>query len=149
SMTHTLTKVMGTPNRVVQALRDTVIPMVSHLAPFQHAFVDRLSELDIAYPDSPIVEGPGKRFFDDSMRGGGGIRSKFLLFVDADNAAANEPAARLRDLFADVLELRPISHVGVTLVRPDGYVAFESENAGLDAIAAARRVLERQTARAS
>jgi hypothetical protein len=31
------------------ALRDTVIPMVSRLAPFQHAFVQRLSELGIAY----------------------------------------------------------------------------------------------------
>ena len=28
---------------------------------------------------SPIVEGPGKRYFDDSMRGGNGIGSRFLL----------------------------------------------------------------------
>ena len=59
--TDVLTKVMGTPNRFAQALRDTVIPMVSRLAPFQHAFVQRLSELGIAYRGSPIVEGPGKR----------------------------------------------------------------------------------------
>src|SRR5262249_14427877 len=144
-MTHTMTRVMGTPNRVVQALRDTVIPMVSRLAPFQHAFVENLSELDIAYPKSPIVEGPGKRFFDDSMRGGSGIRSRFLLFVDAEHAAANGPAARLRDSFDDVLELRTSPSSGVTLVRPDGYVAFEGEGPG--AIAAARSVLERQTAR--
>jgi 2-polyprenyl-6-methoxyphenol hydroxylase-like FAD-dependent oxidoreductase len=39
--TDLLTKVMGTPNKFVQALRDAVIPMVSHLAPFQHAFVQR------------------------------------------------------------------------------------------------------------
>ena len=147
SMTHTLTKVMGTPNKVVQALRDTVIPMVSRLAPFQHAFVERLSELDIAYGGSPIVEGPGKRFFDDSMRGGNGIRSKFLLFVDADAAAANEPAARLRDAFDDVLELRTTPNTGLTLVRPDGYVAFEALDAGAAAIAGARTVLERQTSR--
>ena len=37
--THRLTQVMGTPNKLAQALRDTVIPMVSRLAPFQHAFV--------------------------------------------------------------------------------------------------------------
>jgi 2-polyprenyl-6-methoxyphenol hydroxylase-like FAD-dependent oxidoreductase len=148
AMTHTLTKVMGTPNRVVQALRDTIIPMVSRLAPFQHAFVERLSELNIAYSGSPIVEGPGKRFFDDSMRGGNGIRSRFLLFVDEERAAANEPAARLRDAFEEVLELRTARHAGVTLVRPDGYVAFESQGAGAQAIAGARAVLERQTARA-
>src|SRR5262249_31838605 len=54
--TDVLTKVMGTPNRLAQALRDAAIPMVSRLAPFQHAFVQRLSELGIAYPGSPIVE---------------------------------------------------------------------------------------------
>ena len=72
---------MGTPNKFAQALRDTVIPMVSRLAPFQHAFVQRLSELGIAYRGSPIVEGPGKRYFDDSMRGGNGISSRFLLVI--------------------------------------------------------------------
>jgi 2-polyprenyl-6-methoxyphenol hydroxylase-like FAD-dependent oxidoreductase len=73
--THFLTKVMGTPNKFAQALRDTVIPMGSRLAPFQHAFVQRLSELGIAYSGSPIIEGPGERYFDDSLRGGKGIGS--------------------------------------------------------------------------
>ena len=45
-----LTKAMGTPSKLAQILRDTMIPMVSHLAPFQHAFVQRLSELDISQP---------------------------------------------------------------------------------------------------
>ena len=81
--THQLTKVMGTPNKIAQALRDTFIPMVSRLAPFQHAFVQRLSELGVAYRGSPIIEGPGKRYFDDSLGGGKGIESRFLLFVDA------------------------------------------------------------------
>ena len=55
-----LTKVLGTPNKFAQALRDTVIPMVSRLAPFQHAFVQRLSELGVAYRGSPIVDGAGR-----------------------------------------------------------------------------------------
>ena len=42
--TDLLTKAMGTPSKLAQLLRDTLIPMVSHLAPFQHAFVQRLSE---------------------------------------------------------------------------------------------------------
>jgi hypothetical protein len=41
-MTHLLTRAMSTPNRLAQMVRDTVIPMVSRLAPFQHAFVQRL-----------------------------------------------------------------------------------------------------------
>ena len=79
--TDTLTKVMGTPNKFVQLLRDAFIPMVSRLAPFQHAFVQKLSELGIGYRGSPIVEGPGTRYFDDSIRGGDGIGSRFLLLL--------------------------------------------------------------------
>jgi 2-polyprenyl-6-methoxyphenol hydroxylase-like FAD-dependent oxidoreductase len=92
--TDLLTKVMGTPNKFAQALRDTVIPMVSRLAPFQHAFVQRLSELGIAYAGSPIVEGPGKRYLDDSMRGGRGIRNRFLLMLPDDAEPATAEAAR-------------------------------------------------------
>lgn len=144
--TDTLTKVLGTPNKFVQALRNTMIPMVSHLAPFQHAFVRRLSELGIAYPQSPIVEGPGKRSFDDSMRGGQGIRSRFLLMVDDKDATIGEAAGLCRS-FADVVEMRPTRRHGITLVRPDGYVAYEAQSGGVEALAAVCAVLERQTAR--
>jgi len=43
--TDLMTRVMAAPSKLAQALRDVVIPMVSRLAPFQHAFVQRLSEL--------------------------------------------------------------------------------------------------------
>lgn|GEM_PF-3107292 len=52
--TDLMTKMMGTPNKLAQALRDAVIPKVSRLAPFQHAFVERLSELGIAYRGAEI-----------------------------------------------------------------------------------------------
>ncbi|MGH9742974.1 MAG: FAD-dependent oxidoreductase, partial [Candidatus Acidiferrum sp.] len=92
--TDQLTKVMGTPNKFAQALRDAFIPMVSRLAPFQHAFVKRLSELGVAYPGSPIVEGPGKRYLDDSMRGGEGIRSRFLLMLNDGADSSFKDAAK-------------------------------------------------------
>ena len=63
--THRLTKAMGTANRLAQTVRDAVIPVVSRLPPFQHAFVQTLSGLGIAYRGSPIVEGSGERYFDD------------------------------------------------------------------------------------
>lgn len=142
-----LTKAMGTPNKLAQVLRDTVIPMVSRLAPFQHAFVQRLSELEIAYPDSPIVEGPGRRHLEESMRGGNGIGGRFLLMVGArSDAATRESAARLGESFRDVLEVRPSGNGGLTLVRPDGYVAFEDEDGGESELAEIRALLERQTA---
>jgi hypothetical protein len=138
---------MGTPNRFAQALRDTVIPMVSRLAPFQHAFVQRLSELGIAYRGSPIVEGPGKRYFDDSLRGGQGILSRFLLVLGNDvEASTTEAAQQLARSFPDVLELRLAPHPGIMLVRPDGYIAYATHSRdGVSALASLRAVLERQT----
>ena len=144
--THLLTKVMGTPHKVAQVLRDTVIPIVSRLAPFQHAFVQRLSELGIAYPSSPIVEGPGKRYFDDSVRGGKGIGRRFILFLDNNaDVSAKEAARQLVESLPDVVESRSFANQGMALVRPDGYSAYSchgSDNPALDAI---RTVLERQT----
>jgi hypothetical protein len=76
----------GAPNTLAQVIRDTRIPMMSRLAPFQHAFVRRLSELGIVYEGSPIVEGAGKHHFDDFVRGGNGIRSRFVLVLGKDAA---------------------------------------------------------------
>ncbi len=139
---------MGTPNKFVEALRDAVIPMVSRLAPFQHAFVQRLSELGVAYRGSPIVEGPGKRYLDDSIRGGNGIRSRFLLVLpnDADSTAM-AAARQLAASFPDVVELRSTQRHGAALVRPDGYVACAGHNGDFSAaLESARALLKRQTA---
>jgi 2-polyprenyl-6-methoxyphenol hydroxylase-like FAD-dependent oxidoreductase len=143
--TDLLTRFMGTPNKIAQVLRDAVIPVVSHLAPFQHAFVQRLSELGIAYPKSPIVEGNGKRYFDDSLRGGKGISSRFILFLgnQAEPSVKNE-AKRFSESFPDVVELRSAEQQGLTLVRPDGYVAFATSASDLAAFHAMRSLLQRQ-----
>ncbi len=143
-----MTKVMGTPNKLAQALRDTIIPMVSRLTPFQHAFVRRLSELGIAYSGSPIVEGPGDRYFEDSLRGGHGIGSRFLLFLDpgADSAAA-AAARQIAASFPEVVELRQNQCSGVALVRPDGYLACAASNEDVrSALESIRSLLELQTA---
>jgi hypothetical protein len=144
--THFLTKVMGTPNRFAQGLRDAVIPMVSRLAPFQHAFVQRLSELGIAYPGSPIVEGAGKRYLDDSMRGGEGIRSRFLLLLGHETEPSTAEAAKqLAESLADVVALRFTPHEGIMLIRPDGYVAYSARHRdGTAALQSVRSILGRQ-----
>ncbi|HKD79164.1 MAG TPA: FAD-dependent monooxygenase [Candidatus Angelobacter sp.] len=145
-ITHFLTKTLGTPSKLAQVLRDAVIPMVSRLAPFQHAFVHRLSELGIAYRGSPIVEGAGERFWDDSLHGGAGIRSRFLLIFDSSaDPAFTKAAGQLADSFKDVMELRALGGHGITLVRPDGYVAYSAHRSqGAPALTAMRSVLERQ-----
>jgi hypothetical protein len=145
--TDLMTRAMGTPSRIAQALRDTIIPMVSRLAPFQHAFVERLSELGIAYGGSPIVEGPGRRYWDDSLRGGAGIRERYLLMTGEDTDASTRRAAeKLISRFPDVLESRASLIAGLTLVRPDGYVAYESPAGDAGALDHIRALLERQIA---
>lgn len=142
-----LTKAMGTPNKLAQALRDAVIPMVSRLAPFQHAFVKRLSELGITYGGSPIIEGAGKRYFDDSLRGGAGIRSRYLLLFDKDaDPLSAEGAKQLAASFTDVVEARPAKGQGLMLVRPDGYLAYSGNGNGAGALGSVRSLLERQVA---
>jgi 2-polyprenyl-6-methoxyphenol hydroxylase-like FAD-dependent oxidoreductase len=144
--THMLTRVMSTPNKWAQALRDTLIPMVSRLVPFQHAFVERLSELGVSYRGSPIVDGAGERYFDESLRGGDGIRSRFLLMcAAAAEAPIKDEVRRLGESHQDLLELRPATGGGITLVRPDGYVAYAAHRASVAAVGGARAVLERQT----
>ena len=144
-----LTKVMGTPSKFAQALRDAVIPMVSRLAPFQHAFVKRLSELGIAYGGSPIVEGPGERYLDDSMRGGKGICSRFLMVVGEETTPrVKEAAKELCNSFSEIVELRLAPQRGVRLVRPDGYTAYFSQSQdSAAAVEAIRSLLEHQTNR--
>ncbi|MGH9734331.1 MAG: FAD-dependent oxidoreductase [Candidatus Acidiferrales bacterium] len=145
--TDRMTRVLGTPSKLAEVLRDAVIPMVSRLAPFQHAFVERLSELGVAYRGSPIVEGPGKRYFDDSIRGGKGIGSRFLALVDENADASTKQAARqLCESFHDVVELRWCSQPEINLIRPDGYIAFTAaSHKGASALASLRSIIERQT----
>lgn len=145
--TNRLTRAMGTPNRFAQMLRDAVIPMVSRLPPFQHAFVQRLSELDIAYRGSPIVEGAGTRYFDESLRGGNGIRSRFLLVLDDEaDSSIKEAAKDLTGSFVDLVDLRLRHGQEMTLVRPDGYIAYSAHRQdGAGALRSVRALLERQT----
>jgi len=143
--THFLTKALGTPSKLAQLLRDTVIPMVSRLAPFQHAFVQRLSELGITYHGSPIVEGAGERYFDSWLRGGSGIRSRFVLVLSTDAESTIKDAAKqLAESLSDIVELRLMGNHGLTLVRPDGYIAY-SARAGEEELRTIHALLELQT----
>jgi 2-polyprenyl-6-methoxyphenol hydroxylase-like FAD-dependent oxidoreductase len=142
-----MTEVMGMPNKLAQTVRNGVLPIVSRLPQFQHAFVQGLSELAVAYPGSSIVEGLGKRFFDDSMRGGKGICSRFLLMIDRNRESSILEIAKQRfESFRDIVEFRASQSSGVTLVRPDGYVAYSAQRQDfVPVLALVRSLLERQT----
>jgi 2-polyprenyl-6-methoxyphenol hydroxylase-like FAD-dependent oxidoreductase len=143
--THFITTAMGTPSKFAQAIRDTVIPVVSRLAPFQRAFVQRLSQLGVAYHGSPVIKGTGLRYFDESLRGGKGICSQYLLLLQSDSIPSIKAAAQqLAEEYSDVVELRLTRRPGMILLRPDGYVA-SSTPAGLEAFDVVRSLLKNQS----
>ena len=143
--TRLLTMAMGTPSKFAQVLRNTLIPAVSHLTPFQHAFVNRLSGLGIDYHRSPIVEGAGKRFFDESLRGGRGIGSRYLLLgSNEEDEKSKAESLQLAESLSNLVELRFGNRGDTTLVRPDGYVAYSTHHRTGAALNSVRPLLQRQ-----
>jgi 2-polyprenyl-6-methoxyphenol hydroxylase-like FAD-dependent oxidoreductase len=144
-ITDFMTRMMVRPGRLTETLRETVIPVVSRLKPFQHAFVQRLSELDIAYKGSPIVRGAGERLMDDSFRSGKGICSRFVLMLNSNAGASTLKAAKqLAEAVPDIVKLRLSEHHGVMLVRPDGYVAYSTESNAKAPLETVRSLLQLQ-----
>jgi 2-polyprenyl-6-methoxyphenol hydroxylase-like FAD-dependent oxidoreductase len=143
-ITDFMTRAMGTPSKIAQTVRDTVIPVASRLAPFQHGFVQALSELGVAYRGSPMVEGAGKRYWDASLRGGNGIGSRFLLLVGGEiPQRILKEAEHLCASLSDLVELRRAQLAGLRLVRPDGYIAYEADVEKAEPLSSVRSLLER------
>jgi len=80
------------------------------------------------------------------MRGGEGIRSRFLLLLGNETEPSTAQAAKqLAGSLADVVELRFTQHEGIMLIRPDGYVACSSHHRdGTAALQSVRSILDRQ-----
>jgi 2-polyprenyl-6-methoxyphenol hydroxylase-like FAD-dependent oxidoreductase len=142
--THFLTTTLGASNPIAQGIRDAVIPVVTHLSQFQHAFIERLSGLGISYKGSPIVEGAGARYLNESLRGGRGIGNRFILAIPGGDMATASAAKDLAERFPDVLEVRLDGMRDVLLIRPDGYVAYASGTNDSRALSIAEEVLQRQ-----
>ena len=128
--TDRLTKALGTPNTLAQFLRDSVIPIVSHIPAFRHALVERLSGLGLAYSGS-IVHNNGKRVFEECLRDGRLSEARFLLFVSKGAHPSFVKAARsMSASFGGIPAIQESEVEGIRLVRPDGYVAFDSKGDG-------------------
>lgn len=141
--THALTEGLGSRNRIVEGIRDTMIPVVTHVPAFQHIFVNRLSGLGNAYGGSPVVEGAGERYFDESLCGGAfGLR--FLLAIPSGDSDTLQAAAKLVNRFPEALEVHSSADPRLLLVRPDGYLAYRAAHADASGMAAVEEVLGRQ-----
>ncbi|MDB5367283.1 MAG: monooxygenase [Rhodospirillales bacterium] len=128
-----LTSVAVLKNHAAQTVRNLVGGLVLGLAPVRRAMSDTMSELSIAYDESPL-NGPGARGLDGPAPGerarpvagqtpiGAGDAPRFALC-----AAATEAAQHVLQAHPHLLEpsLRaPLGEGGMWLVRPDGYTAL-------------------------
>jgi hypothetical protein len=146
-LTDGLTRVMASRLPLAQAVRDRAIPILTRLPAFRKRFVAAVSELDVAYGKSKIVEGRGARAGDEPIgtSGSGHLYGRlgrgYVLLVPASSVAAfEELESRYGDEALEVMTHR--RSTGITLVRPDGYVAFEAKVADRAALRAMKNLLD-------
>jgi 2-polyprenyl-6-methoxyphenol hydroxylase-like FAD-dependent oxidoreductase len=123
-----MTQVAMVKNHLGQNLRNFVAHRLLGFSTVQHAMADRLSEITIGYPESPLNAGsaraahgpaPGARMIGEEPFGAGETPRFALIAKESAKAQA------LMQNFSRLLEpaLRTPTEPGIWLVRPDGYVA--------------------------
>jgi 2-polyprenyl-6-methoxyphenol hydroxylase-like FAD-dependent oxidoreductase len=117
-------------NPIIQSLRNSMVKFALSFPQIGHVMADTLSELNIAYPDSPLsVAGthhaygaqPGQRW-PESLAADAG-KSRFVAIGPAGIAA--DLAAKFPMLVEAAASKRADAR-DLVLVRPDGYVGFAS-----------------------
>lgn len=129
-------------NPMAQTARNLALRFLLGLHTVRDRMATQLSEINIAYADSPLSSGPGAgaRWEPESYQGsppGAGGEPLFLLY-----AADAAQGARLTKRFPRLLEPAPRPPPrddGLFIVRPDGYVGLSARGDEWDA---AERYLE-------
>ncbi len=144
-ITDAITRAMASRSWLAQAIRDRAIPILTQLDAFKKLFVDTLSELSVGYPHSAVVRGSGRRAPDEPL--GEGERlfeclgARFVLVAPRSAPPFDDIASR----YSELLSRKAHANAeGVRLVRPDGYIAFESNTATPQDAARLEQVLEKQ-----
>jgi 2-polyprenyl-6-methoxyphenol hydroxylase-like FAD-dependent oxidoreductase len=123
---------------IAQDIRNHIASLVFGLTPIGKTMANRLAELTVDYPKSPLTRAghhsggpaPGERAPVTEMTSpvGAGDTPRFALFAPGGPEAENLIAR-----FAGVLEPNvrtPFADSGIWLVRPDGYVATAADKNG-------------------
>ena len=134
-----LTTVGTMKNPIAQTVRNLVGQLMLGLGPVKDAFADSMTEVAIGYPKSPLngpaLAGagpkPGERVapIEGQTPVGSGATPLFTIFAEKATAVAD-----LVGRFEGLLDpdIRPPFHDGgIWLVRPDGYVACSTSDAGV------------------
>ena len=127
-----ITTVGTLKNPIAQRVRNAAAQFILGLESFQEKFADVMTEVSIGYPGSPLngpafgrTKGPkpGERVVpvNGQMPIGGGETPRFALFAER-SVAVTDLLQRFEELLDPELR-RPFDADGMTLVRPDGYVA--------------------------
>jgi hypothetical protein len=128
-------------NPVIQSLRNAMVKFALSFPQIGHVMADTLSELNIAYPKSPLsVAGahpahgpkPGHRWPEPITADTG--KSRFMAIGPAD--AVTDLVAKFPNLVEAASDAKRADARDLTLVRPDGYVGFAgaaSDRAGAEA----------------
>jgi 2-polyprenyl-6-methoxyphenol hydroxylase-like FAD-dependent oxidoreductase len=122
---------------IKQSIRNHVASLIFGLAPVTRTMADLLSEVAVAYSDSPLngqsaqVHGgpePGKRapIRESEPAVGSGNTPRFALFAK-DMPASRSLLAKYPD-FVEPLPRKPYADGGIWVVRPDGYVAMAAKH---------------------
>ena len=122
-------------NPAAQAARNLALRFLLGLHAVRDRMATQLSEIEIAYADSPLSSGPGSgaRWEPDAYGGappGAGGEPRFLLY--ASDAVRG---ARLTERFPRLLEPAPRTPPrgsGLLVVRPDGYVGLSAGEGAWD-----------------
>jgi 2-polyprenyl-6-methoxyphenol hydroxylase-like FAD-dependent oxidoreductase len=131
-----LTDMATLENPAAQAARNLALRVLLGFHAVRDKMAVTMSEIDIAYPNSPLSVGTnaGGRWAPEHYDGappGAGKVPRFVLY-----AADAERAAAMVDRFPSLLEAvvrMPDEPLRMAIVRPDGYVGFSAEETDWDA----------------
>ena len=141
-----------------QSIRNHIASLVFGFAPVKHTMANLLSEVAVAYSDSPLnaqsahVHGgpePGRRapIRQGEPGVGSGNTPRFALFAE-DTAASRSLLSKYPNL-VEPSPRKPYADGGIWVVRPDGYVALTAKhNAWNDVDAYLSRLAKPATASA-
>ena len=122
-----LTSLATLSNPAAQAARNVAMRFLLGLHAVQHRMATTMSEIDIAYPRTPLSKGAGAgaRLAPHQYAGsppGAGERPRFILYA-ADAQEGGALAGRFEPLLEPIVRTPPKSK-DLLIVRPDGYVGF-------------------------
>lgn len=144
-MTERAKNLAAQKGKFVQFLCNHTASLVLGFAPVREAATNRISQISIGYPDSPLTV-KGEKFHGDLTAGerapirdgeppvGAGEEPRFALFAADGNTMLGE----LLKQYPDLLEPKirpPFEADGIWLVRPDGYVGVAARRGDEEVIA--------------